>query len=74
MLSGHDDYHQVVVSWECPDTEPEFDDGGIGIVEMLHKSNVVALVGGGTHPKFAKNKVRLFSQTLIIDSNEPCVP
>lgn len=30
--------------------------GGFGIVEMLYKTNIIALVGGGLIPKFQTNR------------------
>lgn len=37
--------------------------GGIGIIEILYKSSILVLVGGGQTPKFLTNKVIIWDAT-----------
>ncbi len=43
--------------------------GGIGLVKMLEKSNIICLVGGGQYPRFTPNKLIIWedSKNLIKD-------
>ena len=34
--------------------------GGIGLIEMLNRSNIVALIGGGKSPRYSSNKLVLW--------------
>ena len=36
--------------------------GGIGIIEMLYKSNILALAGGGKNPKYNLNEFVLWDE------------
>lgn len=44
-------------------------DGGIGLIEMMYKTNIFGLVGGGKNPKYTPNKVILWDdyQTKILN-------
>jgi WD40 repeat protein len=43
--------------------------GGIGIIEMMYKTNIFGLVGGGQNPKYTPNKVILWDdyQTKVLN-------
>jgi len=49
-------------------TRKVFSNGGLGIIEMCYRTNIIALVGGGKNPRYPKNKVMMWD-----DRNDRCI-
>ena len=38
---------------------------GIGLVEMIHKTNIFGIVGGGKTPRYPKNKLMIWDDCKL---------
>ncbi|KAI9802579.1 MAG: Phosphatidylinositol 3,5-bisphosphate-binding protein [Piccolia ochrophora] len=65
------EYQAVFSSDPCQLQKSREFNAGIGVAEMLGRSNYVALVGGGKQPKFPQNKVGTHTGPSRFQESQP---